>query len=1300
MSAAMGADRWRIKSELKRLQTLQNPGEIARRLAVLENRLGRSAATRARRLENRPRPAGAPQLPIAAQKSTIISAINRHPVVIIAGETGSGKTTQIPQFCLEAGRGIDGMIGCTQPRRIAAITVATRIAEELGERPGKGVGYKIRFQDRSAPGTYIKVMTDGILLAETQNDPLLLAYDTLIVDEAHERSLNIDFILGWLRRLVEKRDDLKVIVTSATIDTEKFSEAFGNAPIIEISGRMFPVKVHYRPVASENADDAWTHVESAVAAVETLQNKGPSGDILIFMPTEADIRETCELLSARVKAPAVILPLFARLPAEAQSRVFAPVAGRKIIVATNIAETSITIPGIRYVVDTGLARISRYSPRTRTTSLPVVSISRSSADQRMGRCGRVQNGVCIRLFAQDDYLARPVFTPPEILRANLAEVILRMIALRLGDVRRFPFIDPPGVRSVSDGFDVLEEIEAIAPGRKKGGYVLTPKGKIMARLPIDPRLSRMLIEAGQQGCLAEVTVIAAALSIPDPRQRPPEKAKEADRAHALFADPLSDFISLLNLWNRYRQTWAEENRMGALKRFCNVHFLSFRRMREWHDIQAQITDMLAEHGIADSQPRAEPRSRPNDGFSPLYAAIHRAVLSGFLANIAVKKENNLYQATKAREVMIFPGSALFNRAGRWIVAAEMIKTSRLFARQVASIDAPWLETVGRHLCRYSYLDPHWDKDRGEVVASEQVSLYGLIIVSGRRVGYGRIAPEASCDIFIRQGLMAQELAPVPGFLAHNVKQMTSVQDLENRFRRKDLLVDEAAIFDFYRKRLEGVFDIRSLRRRIRDAGGDHFLRMRRDDLLCYLPDPEQIALYPDQIQLGERNYACTYHFDPGSPKDGVTVTIAAAEAPTVPVSPIEWGVPGLLQEKITTLIKGLSKPYRKKLVPITATVQTIVTDMPKTAQPLTSALGRFIHERFGVDIPSSAWPGALPEHLVMRIAIVDPGGSEIRASRQPSLLRRPWPQKVDMDDFKCVKTRWEKTGIIELETDEIPEAVELKSPSGTPWMFYPGLTLEADGIALRLYTDRGQALQIHKKGVAALFARHFAADLKYLKKSLVLSGDSAVHAQCLGGPRAVEKTVYEALFDALFARNIRSRGAFQAHAADVAKTMMALGQQRIKAIWPVLAAVHEARSGLGALESGHKTAIQRQFLQKRRDELQQLVPADFARVYAPDRMPCLSRYVRAILIRAQRGISDLEKDRRREMIAGDYARCLAEFIDQLTPETSAEKRQAVEAFFWLVEEFKVSVFAQELKTAVPVSRKRLDRMAADIQRMV
>jgi len=1303
---AMPSDRHAIGREIRRIKRLAtcalSQEKAQKKLFHLEKRLGASVQKRSWRKQHLPRPIYNETLPIYSRKDDIIDSIRRSQVVIIAGETGSGKTTQIPKFCLAAGRGIDGKIGCTQPRRIAATTVAHRIAEELGEQVGKSIGYKIRFKDRTSPTSFIKIMTDGILLAETQNDPNLYAYDTIIVDEAHERSLNIDFVLGILKTLLQKRKDLKLIITSATIDTKKFSEAFNNAPVIEVSGRMYPVEIQYFPIDSAQTDDGeQTHVEMAVRAADRIQRT--SGDILVFMPTEQDIRETCEILEGRNDRGWRILPLYARLSASEQARVFSRTRGRKIIVATNIAETSITLPGIKYVIDTGLARISQYTPRSRITSLPVLPVSKSSADQRKGRCGRVQKGVCIRLFSEEDYNARPLFTQPEILRSNLAEVILRMIALQLGDVHTFPFIDKPAIRSIKDGFDLLSELGAIAsekekkPSRGKTDFSLTGNGRLMAKMPIDPRLSRMLIEAQKEGCLEEICVIASALSIRDPRERPAEKTGEADRVHAAFADPESDFITLLNIWNRYQEAMAGESGLGGVRKFCKPNYFSFKRMREWGDIHAQISAIVKECRMKMA-PTAEPRKRDEH----LYAAIHKSILSGFLSNIAVKKEKNIYTAAKGREAMIFPGSGLFNTSGPWIVGAEMIETSRLFARTTANIDSNWLEALGRAQCKYTYTHPHWERSKGEVIASEKVSLYGLIIVDKRPVSYGRINPAEASDILIQSALVDGDVKKPFLFMEHNKKLINEITDIENRLRRRDLLASEQDMFDFYRERLPNIYDIRSLKRYLEKKGTDRFLLMSRDELLRYLPNEKELALFPDTVTLGDDLFKCEYRFSPGNHDDGVTVDIPSTAAPAVPPESLDWLVPGFFKEKVTAMIKGLSKSYRRKLVPIAETVEIIAKEIPTKERYLSSALSAFIYQCFGIDIPASAWPvDDLPEHLKMRMSLTDPEGEEITSGRDKTVLRQNFSTSGDADEFETAKGGWEKFGITKWNFEDLPDAVKLEGRNGAKRIFYPGLEADDRNVNLRLFQYRDKAMESHKAGVCKLFANHFSKDLKYLRKKLILPEKSQNKASYFGGARQFEKKIYESVIKDLFRRDIRTEKGFYAHAGAVSPSLYESGERKLSAAVRVLDAYHESRSIISELASrNHKNHAASELFEKLRAEITRLVPETFLDLYDSERLGHLERYVKAISIRAQRAVVNLEKDREKAKKIKPLSDSLNELLKKLTPSASDEKRNLIEEFFWLIEEYKISLFAQEMKTHVPVSRKRLDEKLKEIERIV
>ena len=1314
LKTLMHSDTIALRRELDRLlrsRKRMDEAAFTGRLKGLEGRLQAAVQRKRRRLQQVPRFEDLSHLPITDAKDDIIDSLKNHPVTIISGETGSGKTTQIPKFCLAAGRGIFGKIACTQPRRIAATTVAARIAEELGEELGRSVGYKIRFQDTADPDAYIKVVTDGILLAETQGDPWLNEYDTIIVDEAHERSLNIDFVLGILKRLVERRHNLKLVITSATIDTEKFSKAFDDAPVIEVSGRLYPVETRYFVPDADDREEAEerTAVELAAQAIDQLSGRHARGDVLVFMPTEQDIRETCETLEGRSYPRTVILPLFARLSQAEQKRVFASTGWRKIIVATNVAETSITIPGIKYVVDTGLARISQYVPRSRTTSLPVVPISRSSADQRKGRCGRVQNGICIRLFSEQDYQNRPLFTQPEILRANLADVILRMISLKLGDIDTFPFIDRPAEKSIRDGFNLLEELGAIERPNARKAFRLTDNGRIMARMPIDPRLSRMLIEAQKENCLAQVTVIAAALSIQDVRERPLDKENLADQAHRPFVDPLSDFITILNLWTAVHHGPQAPRSLNALKKFCRQHFLSFRRIREWRDIHNQITAVLKEQGMQANEGGLKnagpvPDAGPTDdgAFHPLYGAIHRAILSGFLSNIALKKEKVFFRAAKEREVMIFPGSGLFKNPGDWIVAAEMVETSRLFARKVATIDVGWLEPLGGELCRHSWSDPHWARSRGEVVAKEQVSLFGLPIVEDRRVAFGRIDPAQANEIFIRSALIEMDVREPLGFMRHNAELVADVRNMEDRVRRRDILVDDEVLVTFYQERLPGVCDIRTLKYRIRKKGGDGFLRLNKDMLTRYLPEADELEQFPQQLDLGHRVLDCDYAFEPGDETDGVTLTVPQETTGDVPREQLDWLVPGLLAEKITALIKGLPKAHRVQLVPVADTVDLLVREMPRGRESLPTALSRFLFSRLKVDIPASAWPmDALPDHLKMRLAITDTKGRVVVSGRDESLLDQQAAQPRLPKGMQALGRKWERQGITDWDFGDLPDVLTVDDPRGTPWRLYPRLAAEKESIGIRLFTDSKIALTSHLEGVAALLGRRFAEDLKYLKKSLKLPALLKRQVHYFGGMAAIEAQMVQCVTQSLFAVNLLTQQAFDDHVAKlIGMRIHQRGEALRIAVIAVIEAHHEARCRILDVEQRRITApLVVQFLQTLGDELTRLVPENFVSLYDRQRLGHLVRYLKTISIRVQRGLTDLEKDRLRQGQVAPFLEALNQMLTSMDAATSNEKRSAVEAFFWMIEEYKVSLFAQEVGTDGPVSPKRLNRLIGEIERM-
>jgi len=1277
-------------SRIKRLEEQKaDPGKLSGLLDEVERQAQASVEERRYRRDHRPRVVFPENLPITSKREQIVRLIKENQVVIVSGETGCGKSTQIPKMCLRAGRGLEGKIGCTQPRRIAAITIAHRIAEEIGEEIGRSVGYKIRFREKTSKQAFIKIMTDGMLLAETQGDPALYEYDTLIIDEAHERTLNIDFILGIIRTLLPRRPELKVIITSATLDTEKFSSAFGHAPVVNVEGRTYPVEVEYLPIDPdlEEAGDI-TYVDMAVKAVDGLREKKRYGDVLVFMPTEEDILETCERLEGHRYPGTTILPLFARLPASEQGRVYA-VSGSKIVVATNVAETSLTIPGIRYVIDTGLARISQYLPRTRTTSLPISPISQSSADQRKGRCGRVQHGVCIRLYSEENFASRPPFTLPEIQRANLAEVILRMLFLKLGHPSTFPFLDPPAERSVKDGLDLLMELAAVTQEREQPS--LTGKGKLMARMPLDPRISRMMIEATQEGCLGDVAVIAAALSIQDPRERPVEKSAQADQAHNPFKDPDSDFLTLLNIWNRYHREWETLKTQNKMRKFCKQNFLSYPRMREWVYTHEQITGILIEQKIGLQETKQELQ----------YARIHRCVLSGFLSNIALKKEKNLHQAARGREVMIFPGSTLFNKSPAWIVAAEMVKTSRLFARTVGKIQPEWIEPLAGDLCKSTLFEPHWDRTRGEVRAFQQVSIYGLVIVPRRPVSYGLIAPEEAHRIFVQEALVEGDVAEPLPFLIHNQDLIKDLKTIEEKLRRRNLVAGDPVLADFYSSRLQGVYDLRTLKKKIREKRGDGFLRLKEIDVLLSGPDEEALAQYPDRVASGGKTFDCTYAFAPGREEDGVTLRVPSGQVSAVPLECLDWSVPGLLKEKVTALIKGLPKTYRKQLVPVPATVEVVLKEMEKGEPSLINALSRFVYRKFGVDIPASVWAGVqIPDHLKMRVSVVDHLGKALESGRDIPLLLQSDEKRHGAQSssaWKRAQEKWERQGIFTWDFDTLPESISLIDRL----LAYPALAPDRDSATLRLFRTSQQALASHEKGVQLLLTLHLGKDLKHLRKALTLPSEAYAGARYFGGMDSVEELLYHALLRDLLRKDVRTKQEFFSHAAFCKTVLFEKAKELKNVVVRILEAYDRTRSTLHTIKkanpsNGAVLALCSQI----RKELDSLVPRNFPDLYSVEDLTHLPRYIRALEVRAERGAHYPEKDKMKAVQAEEFAGALLKMKESLGPSASVEKRAAVENFRWMIEEFRVSLFAQELKTRFPVSGKKLEDARKEIERMV
>ncbi len=1321
LPACMLQDRVAIARALRQMQRHKRRDAAA--LHKLKARAERSAALRNARCDNPLNITYPEALPIAARKDEIVAAIRKYPVVIVAGETGSGKTTQLPKMCLEAGRGVAAKIACTQPRRVAAVSVSRRIAEELNVAWGAEVGCKIRFTDETTPDTRIKMMTDGMLLSEIQGDPNLYEYDTLIIDEAHERSLNIDFLLGYLRLLRKRRPELRVIITSATIDTEAFSKAFDNAPIIEVSGRMYPVEVQYWSL-EDGQSDAYTYIDAAVDAVERVVAAGP-GDVLVFMPTEKDIHETRRRLEGRQFRFAEILPLFGRLTSGDQQKVFHKQRYRRVVVATNIAETSITIPGIRYVIDTGLARISRYNPRNQTHRLPVEAISQSSAMQRAGRCGRVQNGVCLRLYDERDFLSRPEYTQAEMQRADLAEVILRMIALRLGDVETFPFIDPPRAQAIRGGFQVLKALGAI-----DGDKRLTPLGRDMARLPLAPKVSRMILQARKEGALREVLIIASAISIQDPRVRPLGHEQVADREHQRFVDGASDFVTLLNIWRAYHDTFEKLGTQGQMRKFCKRHFLSYNRMREWRDIYTQIRHTLREMG----------GFRMNRD-SARYDAIHRSVISGLLDNVARKKEGNLYRAARGRDVMVFPGSGVFQRKdaggdprrtqggynydaspavrGRegvqtsdravnreagafrnavppcppekrrgerqalvpahprstpeWIAAAEVVETSRLFARTVAGVQASWLVELGAHLCRASYKEPFYSARSGRVLATETLTLHGLQ-VGQKRVGYGRVNAKAATEIFIREALVNDEVALPYPFVAHNRALRARVETWQMQQRAVQFLDLDEAAYRFYAARLENVSSLGDLNRVTKKKGAD-FLTMREEDLAGEQVnfDPEA---FPEFLEVDGEAVPLSYAYRPGHDRDGVTLELPYKLVHFVRPEVLDWLVPGLLQEKITHLLRGLPKRVRKRFVPVPDKAREIAAALQPTHGAFLDSLGAHIAAAYGIEIAQSDWNvGDLPEHLQMRVEVHNENEQALVAARDLRLLREQLDaheEDVQSDTWMRAEKQVARRDVTGESLGDLPERIEVMRGGGLPVFGYVGLKRDGDRVDVRLFKRPDEAERETQAGWARLCERAMRDEMRALKRSL----GALKHEVFEGGREALREGAYANVVAHLFTREAAfpiTRQRFEARVQRARLYLRHIGPQLIHAI----ESLFETHRQIRLLPSAYP---------EMEADLARLMPPNFLRHTPYDQVLHLSRFLKASLIRAERARIDPLKDRRKAEQVLPFCDAVAELMDS---DLTGAKREAVEEFRWMVEEFRVSVFAQELGTAQKVSPKRL-----------
>ena len=1255
------------------------------------------------------------ELPVSQRRGEIADAIRAHQVVIVAGETGSGKTTQLPKICLDLGRGVAGTIGHTQPRRLAARTVADRIAEELGSPLGETVGYKVRFTDRSGDSTQIKIMTDGILLAEVQRDRLLLAYDTLIIDEAHERSLNVDFLLGYLKQLLPRRPDLKVIITSATIDTERFAEHFDGAPVVEVSGRTYPVEVRYRPVIDPDAGatgepgfpaEERDQTQAIVDAVDELGREGP-GDVLVFLSGEREIRDTADALRGHVPADMEILPLYARLSAADQHRVFAPHPGRRVVLATNVAETSLTVPGIRYVVDPGTARLSRYSHRLKVQRLPIERVSQASANQRKGRCGRVAEGICIRLYTEEDFLARPEFTDPEILRTNLASVILAMTALGLGDIAAFPFVEPPDHRQVRDGVALLEELGALDTTAPDTGRRLTKVGSSLARLPVDPRLARMVLEADRNGCVDQVLVIAAALSIQDPRERPVDKQQAADQAHRRFADQRSDFLTYWRLWS-YLQEQQKELSSGAFRRMCRAEFLHYLRVREWQELYSQLRSVARSLGIKSSSTESsssESASRSvgedDDGaaLDALLVPLHTSLLAGLLSHIGLwDTEKREYVGARGARFVPWPGSALFKRPPRWVMAGELVETSRLWGRDLGRIEPEWVEPLAAHLLKRSYSEPHWSSKRGAVMANEKVTLYGVPIVASRPVTYGRIDPELSRELFIRHALVQGEWRTHHAFFHANRELLDEVEELEHRARRRDILVDDETLFDFYDERLPA--DVVSARH---FDSWWRYARRAQPDLLDFeramlvRGDANSVSDddFPDYWATGDVQLPLSYQFEPGASADGVSVHIPLPVLNRVTPRGFDWQVPGLRLDLVTALLRSLPKSLRRSFVPAPDHARALVDVLSRRDNPmaeqLTDAMARELRTRTGVVVPTDAWDlERVPDHLRVTFLVEDERGAVVAQGKDLEHLKRELRPYVARTVSRAAADL-ERSGLRDWSFGTLPDTFTATSASHEV-QGYPALVDEGDSVALRVLDTRRAADQATWRGTRRLLLLTIPSPLA----PVVARMDNATKLALGHNPHGSVPALLDDCLSAAVDDIMASRGGPPRDGEGFARLRDAVRSALADTLFEVVRAVAAVLTRARDVESrvsGSTTPALLPAWVDVREQLSGLVYPGFVSATGRARLLDVVRYLRAIERRLESLVSRPDRDRPLMAQVQAVARDYTDWRAALPP--ARRDDPAVSDLRWMIEELRVSLFAQTVGTPIPVSEKRIRRAMVD-----
>jgi ATP-dependent helicase HrpA len=1302
------------------------------------------------RRRNLPKPEFPPDLPVSGRREEIAQAIRANQVVIVCGETGSGKTTQLPKICLELGRGVEGLIGHTQPRRIAARTTASRIAQELHAELGGVVGYKIRFNDHVGPKTYVKLMTDGILLAETQGDRELRQYDTLIIDEAHERSLNIDFLLGYLRKLMPRRPELKIVITSATIDADRFARHFSDAqgkpaPVIEVSGRLYPVEVRYKPVATD-ADrraqgsyvaarqDEGDLEQAIVDAVDDLARVG-QGDVLVFLPGEREIRDAAEALRKHHPPHTEILPLFARLSAAEQERVFRTHGARRIVLATNVAETSLTVPGIRYVVDTGLARVKRYSFRSKVEQLRVEGVSQAAARQRAGRCGRVASGVCIRLYAEEDFNKRAEFTDPEVLRSSLASVILRMLSLNLGEPEDFPFIDPPSPKAIADGYALLGELGAVDEARQ-----LTEVGRQLARLPLDPRIARMVLAAKEEGSLAEVLVIASALAVQDPRDRPMERAAAADAAHKKFADEKSDFLSYLRIWRFYGEQIEHKKSNKKLQQACREAFLSPTRLREWRDVHSQIKEFVSELGWKVGALNPDPHK--------VYGHIHRALLAGLLGNVGLKTEEGNYLGARAIKFWVHPGSGVGKKAGKWIMSGEITETTRLYARSVATIEPEWLEGIGAHLVKKSRGEPHWEKKPAHVAAFERATLYGLPVYANRRVHYGPYDPAECRRIFIRSALVEGEWESKAPFFLHNQNLRRDIERLEHKSRRPDVLVDDELIYAFYDSLVPADICTGAgfeAWRREAESKDAKLLVLKREDLMRHEAAGITTEQFPHTLDMAGRSFALDYHHEPGSPRDGVTLTVPLVALNQVNPALCDWLVPGLRREKAMGLAKSLPQRTRHRLGPLPEFADAFLAEPPELSVTMAEAIVRWARRELTLDVPRDGFQTErLPAHLSMNFRVIDEHGRQLGMGRNLAQLRAELGEAAGAQFAAAVSRAVGKAavagdgvgqggaastarlgqsagvvpaaatggaagsqqtgksagsasdGVTEWTFGELAEVMEIRHGAQT-LIGFPAIVDESTAVRLEVFDAEDKARATHRAGLRRLFMLQLKEQAKFIEKSLpnftALAMQFSLLNENAGDAGELRAQMLEASFDRACMQPPLPRTADEfTKRRDEGRSRVNLIAQEMARLVGIILAEHQT------LQKKLKDA-QRAFpaaVKDIQEQLARILPKRFIADTPYERLQHLPRYLKAATLRLDKLRADATRDARGmselNSLQTLYLRALG------NARKSGATDEKLEQFGWLIEELRVQLFAQELRTPVPVSVKRLQKMWEGMQR--